>query len=576
MMKFTRCLALVLLAALPLSAQSFGYVTFAGATGLVLKGNATISATSGNLMVTQDAANSVGQVYSATPMLVVAGFDTTFQFKVTRAAGGGADGMSFIVHNAVAGTGVTPVGATGSQTGYGGNPGIDNALVVELDMYAMTASPFFDTGPNEVSIHTMGTGPMTAYETNSIGRVLAPPPMFNDQQVHTLRVHYIPGTINVYLDNMTTPVLTTPYDFTTGGNFVTGGAAIGGLNLPNGTAYVGFTGSCGAITQAHEVLNWTFTSGTAPITCETGNIGAGVLPMPAQVLTVNGSSGGAAHVVNTQVFAPLTVAFSPYPTGAVHPFAIWCTFAPPSAQIPLATPFGDLCFLPHFLDPANPYVLTLTDNIGLGIPPLIPSTPGIWSFTMPTGITVPLSFRLQGAIIDALGPQMMNAVTVNVLPLPAPTITSASPIFGNAGATVTINGTNFVNGCVVTFGGVAAAITTQTATQIVTSVPVGVPCPGTIKVTNPDGQFATRPFNQPLVTGTLFGTGSAAGGANFYIYGQGLAAPCTVTIGGNPANVVTNTTSQIICQTPPGLIGVAPVVVTTAQGCTATTTYTYQ
>ncbi len=575
-MLFFRTASLMLLALAPVFAQSFGYATFAGATSLALNNSASISATSGNLMLTQDATSQTGQVYETTPMLVVAGFDTSFQFKVTRTGSNGADGMSFIVQNAPAGSAAVPSAGQGSDNGYGGNPGIANALVVELDMYTMTSAPYFDTGPNEVSIHTMGNAPINAYETSSIGNVLAPAPMMNDQQVHNVRILYVPGTITVWLDNMTTPVLTTPYDFATGGNFVTGGAAVGGLNLPSGTAYVGFTAATGGLSQAHEVLSWTFVSTAAAVTCETGNIGAGTLPMPAQVLTVNGLSGGSAHSVNVSAFAPLTVAYTPMPVTAVTPFAIWCTFAPPAAQIPLSTPYGELCFIPHFLDPFNPFVLTLTDNIGLGLPGLVPSAAGAWSFTLAAGITVPVSFRLQGAIIDALGPQIMNAVTVNVLPLPAPTITTVTPIYGNAGATVTINGTNFAGGCAVSFGGVAASITTQTATQLVTSVPAGVPCPGTIVVTNPDGQSATKPFNQPLVTGTLFGTGPAAGGSNFYIYGQGLAPPCTVTIGGNNSVIVASNPSQIICSTPPGITGVAPVIVTTAQGCTTSTTYTYQ
>ncbi len=570
-MQFLRTICWVVCALSPLCAQSFGYASFAGATSLALNGNASIVAASGRLQLTPDLTNQTGQAYESAPMLVVAGFDTTFQFKVTRAGAQGADGMAFIVHNSPAGSAAT--GGNGSNTGYGN---IVNALVVELDMYSNGASPWFDTGPNEISIHTNGNAAISASENASIGRVLAPAPLMYDQQIHTVRILYVPGSISVWLDNMAAPVLVRPYDFATGATFATGGAAVGGLSLPNGTAYVGFTASTGGVWEAHEVLNWTFASTAAAITCETGNIGVGTLPMPAQVLTVNASAGGSAHTVSTSVFAPLTIAYTPVPVTAVHPFAIWCTFAPPAAQIPFSTAIGAFCFLPPILDPFNPFVLTLTDNIGLGLPGIIPSAPGAWAFTLPTGIQVPLSFRLQGAIIDVTGPAVMNAVTVNVLPLPAPTATSMAPIFGNAGATVTINGTNFAAGCVVTFGGIVAAITSQTATQIITSVPVGVPCPGTMVVTNPDGQSATRPFNQPNVTGTLFSTGPAAGGANFYIYGQGLAAPCTVTIGGTPATIVTNSPSQIICTTPPGIVGVAAVVVTTAQGCTSNTIYTYQ
>lgn len=97
-------------------------------------------------------------------------------------------------------------------------------------------------------------------------------------------------------------------------------------------------------------------------------------------------------------------------------------------------------------------------------------------------------------------------------------------------------------------------------------------------MTNPDAQFASRPFNaQPNITGTLFATGPAAGNASFYILGNGfVAGGTTVTVGGASALILTSTATQIICKTPPGVVGQAPVVLTTAQGCTATTTYTYQ
>jgi len=562
------CLAIASIA----SAQSFTYPTFAGASGLSLLANAQIDATSGNLLVTPNLLSQTGRVYTTTPVLVYAGFDTTFQFKVTR-NGTGADGMSFIIHNSTSGGLVSPPSGTGSDNGYAG---IDNALVVELDMYGMTTAPYSDTSSNEVSIHTMGTAPANAYESSSIGRASPATPLMNDQSVHTLRVTYSPGTLTVYLDDLVNPLLTTPYDFINGGTYVNSATPAPGLNLPNGDAWVGFTAATGGLSQSHEVLNWTWTSAAAPATCFSGTVGMGTMGTPQQILKVNGSSGGLLHTVNTTTFSNITISMSAWPLGGASPFVIWGFLGPATASTPFPTPYGDLCFIPQLVDPFNAFNLTLTDNIGLGLPGLIPSTPGAWSFTFPGGLPVPATVTFQGAIIDLGIPAITNSVTININQAPAPTVTNAVPAIGAPGTSVTITGTNFLPGATVTFGGIPASITTATATQIVAVVPAGVGCPGTIMVTNPDLQSASRNFNaQPNITGTLFGSGSVNGNATFYLLGNGFVAGTTVTIGGASAQILTTTATQVICRTPPGSVGVAPVVLTTPQGCTANTTYTY-
>lgn len=561
--------------------QSFGYASFAGATGLSLNGAAQVDPVTGNLLVTPNATAQSGRAWTTTPVYVGFGFDTVFQFQVTR-TGTGADGMAFIVQNSVSGNAAAPIGGTGSDNGYGGTPGIANALAIELDMYQMSSAPYNDTSGNEISVHTMGAAAINAWESSSVGRVTPPIPM-NDQSVHTLRVNYVPGgspsgspgTLSIYLDNMVVPVLVAAYDFGTGGTYVNSGTPAPGLSLPNGTAYVGFSAATGGLSQSHEVLNWTFASTNAPVTCQTGNVGAGSLISPEQVLKVNGSSGGLQHSVNATVNSSLVVSFDAFPLGAVQPFIIWGMIGPSAALIPLTTPYGDLCFIPQFLDPFNPFSFTLTDCIGLGISGFLPSVPGSWSVTLPSGISIPLTLTLQGALIDMGMPLIMNAVTLNIIPAPAPTISTVAPPYASVGATVTITGTNFSNVASVTFGGVPGAITTQSATQIVTTVPVGVPCPAPLVVTNPDGQFATRNFNAPAINTVTPGSGAAAGGTTLFLLGSGFPAGCSVTIGGTPAVVISNTPIQIVCTTPPHASGPNAVVITTPQGCTASGTFTY-
>jgi len=74
-----------------------------------------------------------------------------------------------------------------------------------------------------------------------------------------------------------------------------------------------------------------------------------------------------------------------------------------------------------------------------------------------------------------------------------PTITSFTPTAGPVGTTVTITGTNLTGATSVKFNGVSATITSNTATQIVTKVPVGATT-GPITVTTPSGT-ATSPTN---------------------------------------------------------------------------------
>ena len=84
----------------------------------------------------------------------------------------------------------------------------------------------------------------------------------------------------------------------------------------------------------------------------------------------------------------------------------------------------------------------------------------------------------------------------------APVITLVTPNFGSAGNVVTITGTG-LSGATVTIGGVAATVTTGSATSIVTSVPGNAPAAaGNVVVTTTGGNVSS-PFtvNPPPVGG---------------------------------------------------------------------------
>jgi hypothetical protein len=175
----------------------------------------------------------------------------------------------------------------------------------------------------------------------------------------------------------------------------------------------------------------------------------------------------------------------------------------------------------------------------------------------------------------------------------APTITSVSPVSGSiaGGASVTINGTNFVSTTSVSFGGQPAtnlvvngtgtAITATTPAHAAGTVDVVVSTPGFFPamgtglysyiVLPPD----TPP--SPTVTGISPGTGTTLGGTSVIISGANFTGTPQVTIGGIPATGVTVVNATTIkATTPAHAAGVTDVIVTTTVGsATGSAIYTY-
>ena len=242
------------------AAQSFNYADFTNTTGLVLNGNATQTGVA--LHITSPFTTQRGTFWYSTPVNVAAGFDTTFTFRIAVPTGNlGADGMAFVIQNDPRGT--AALGDSGSDIGCYAEPtspvgtAIANGLAIEIDTYQIAAG-WNDPDANHISIHTNGTGDILGSETYSLG-LYSPAANMSDGLLHTMRVHYQPGTLDVYFDNTTTtPSLSVPYSFATGGTWTAGGT-VGGLNLIGGTsAYVGFTAATGGSWEAHNALSWSF------------------------------------------------------------------------------------------------------------------------------------------------------------------------------------------------------------------------------------------------------------------------------------------------------------------------------
>lgn len=246
------------------SAQSINYPNFSSVAGLALNGNAAQSGA--NLRLVPSVLSQKGSVYYAAPTTVENGFDTTFTFQTSAPSGGGADGFAFIVHNDP--RGLTALANHAAGLGYGAfatspaGTAIANSLAIEFDTFNGTFGGFSDLSANEISVHTGGVGDNSHSEGFSIGRV-SPTTTFSNAAVHTARIKYVPGTLQVYLNNLTTPVLTVPYSFASGGTWALApGGPVGGLALlPGGQAYVGFTASTGGSFENYDLLNWKYEPG---------------------------------------------------------------------------------------------------------------------------------------------------------------------------------------------------------------------------------------------------------------------------------------------------------------------------
>ena len=138
----------------------------------------------------------------------------------------------------------------------------------------------------------------------------------------------------------------------------------------------------------------------------------------------------------------------------------------------------------------------------------------------------------------------------------APTVTGVSQFSGpTAGGTlVAINGTNLADASMVSFGGVAGVISSDSATHITVSSPPG---DGTVDVivTTPGGTAAAGKFTyttpaRPMVTGASPDGGSTAGGTTVTISGTNLSG-ATVSFGGTIVSPTSDIGTQITVTSPP-------------------------
>jgi len=155
---------------------------------------------------------------------------------------------------------------------------------------------------------------------------------------------------------------------------------------------------------------------------------------------------------------------------------------------------------------------------------------------------------------------------------PAPTVTSVNPNTGptTGGTAITITGTNFAAGAVVTMVETrrqATNVVVVNSTTITAVTPTGDAGAATVSVTV-NGQSGTLANGftyivQPTVTSVSPNSGSTSGGTSVTITGTNFASGATVSFGSNAAtNVTVVNGTTITATTPAGTAGAVTVTVT--------------
>ncbi|HEX5009330.1 MAG TPA: L-type lectin-domain containing protein [Planctomycetota bacterium] len=355
-------LTLLLAATLTSAARAdVEFVGFSGPAGLNLIGDASVQA--GELQLTSNSFLKKGGAWASAQQSVLHGFTTTFKFRITDPVSCSADGLAFVIQNDSG----TALGGLGSGLGYGadadcGSTSIQRAVAIEFDTWqsqsgtacyqgSPTPLDLADPDDHHVSVQALGApGAGGIFDTylsataNSWG--LASPPFFADGMQHDVTIDYVPGSLAIFFDHSTQPILEVSIDLAEQ------------LQAANGMAWVGFTAATGLCAQTQSILNWSFTSssfhwtdldaglaGTAGVPELTGTgtpvLGelvslelAGALPNADSFLFVGLSQlglpfkGGTLVPTVDVIVEPLQVS----PTGSATLGGTWSASVPPSTS----------------------------------------------------------------------------------------------------------------------------------------------------------------------------------------------------------------------------------------------------
>jgi hypothetical protein len=199
------------------------------------------------LRLTPSRRNTAGAAWFRDKQPVRSGFESIFRFRLSErgGAGGGADGVAFVLQN----SGPSALGGRGAGGGFALSegagdreaPGIPQSIAVFFDTFRN--QDIGDPSDNFVTICTAGTPKELQWPPPRLASTKKLAVKLKDGKEHTARISYQPPVLAVYLDKVR--VLVSTVDLST----VAG---------PDGAAWVGFTASTGAGYENHDILSWTF------------------------------------------------------------------------------------------------------------------------------------------------------------------------------------------------------------------------------------------------------------------------------------------------------------------------------
>ena len=214
------------------------YSNFNSVAGLKLVGTAT--QTSGHIQLTSTDSYTAGGVWYKDKQRVSEGFTTQFQFQIRYPD---ADGLAFVIQD----QDLSALGGPGYGIGYANGSsgtGVRRSLAVEFDIWDNGTTTDAPATPH-ISIQSNGTQANDYQYSYSLGFV-GPLTSLMDGAIHKARIKYAGRTLSVFLDNLTSPILTIKVDLEQL------------LGLTNGTAWVGFTASVGGRSSYFDLLSWSF------------------------------------------------------------------------------------------------------------------------------------------------------------------------------------------------------------------------------------------------------------------------------------------------------------------------------
>ncbi|MBC8145289.1 MAG: hypothetical protein H7X80_06860, partial [bacterium] len=288
------CLAFAaLVCTIHASAQIY-YPDFRTITGLRIVGTASASDSVIDLNARQP--KVAGGIWHNDQQPIANGFATRFKFQVIDTsgqddAGGsiGGDGLAFVIQNASP----APLGGAGGQLGY--DP-IRNSIAIEFDTYANDEPGFDDPNGNHVAVHTTGTGNNSASNSYAIARNTRIPNL-SDGRVHEVLITYQNGELRVFLDGCYGLLLTVQLNISQR------------INLDNGRAWVGITGSTGSAWERHILHSWTFNGRPLSTPIRVGLCAEGVatLSPPGRFTSYAWSTGSKSPTINVRNAGRYTV-----------------------------------------------------------------------------------------------------------------------------------------------------------------------------------------------------------------------------------------------------------------------------